>query len=154
MPRCCSINSELGSPTSTINQEMPGPDLPTGQSDGDVFSFKAPSLQVPLVCFKVTSTHHQMLLAEQQENPIAQCQLGTRGKPGSSLRHLFLPCYILSCEYLTLERLLDHEHQSSSDMRHFLIDRSGSQGGGGQWPLPDPSTHRCGTGLWWCWAAP
>lgn len=63
-----------------------------------------------------------MFWAEQQENPIADVSWGLGKKPGSSLHHLFLPCYILSGESLTLERVLDHDHQSLSDVRHFLID--------------------------------
>ena len=46
LPRGGPTHSELGSPTSTIDQENTPADLPPGQSYGDIFSVKIPSSQL------------------------------------------------------------------------------------------------------------
>lgn len=55
-PRDATTHSELVTPTSIINQEHCSPGLPTGQSDGSIFSAAIPSSQMSLPCLKHCTT--------------------------------------------------------------------------------------------------
>ena len=72
LPRDGTAHSGLSPPTPIINQEKGSPAMPTGQSDGGMFSVEVLSSQMTMACVELTKTNktNQALLLTWQYNTI------------------------------------------------------------------------------------
>lgn len=59
LPICSWVVPTVGPHTSIINQENTSTDLPTGKSNGTIFSIESPSFQMNIACVELKTKQQQ-----------------------------------------------------------------------------------------------